>query len=285
MNTKTKGMLIAGAAAALFLSGAVNARAEEKAGGDQVICSGINACKGRAAAPAPATRAPVRTRCKGQGNIKATRGRLQGEGRQGRRGRVQVRRSSMAGPGSPGPLISMTMTLRPHTSVTASGSGRQHYPAILDDGLRADWFEAISENYMLRGGRPLHVLERVRAERPIVLHGVSLSLGATDPLNARVPRRAARARRRASSRRGCRTTSAGAATASTTRTTCCRCRTPRRRSTTSSRASARAGRARAPASLVENVSSYVDVRALDDDRVGVPRRASPSAPTAASCST
>ena len=58
-----------------------------------------------------------------------------------------------------------------------------HYPAILDDGLRADWFEAISENFMLRGGRPLHVLERVRAERPIVLHGVSLSLGATDPLN------------------------------------------------------------------------------------------------------
>jgi uncharacterized protein len=61
----------------------------------------------------------------------------------------------------------------------------KHYPAILDDGLRADWFEIISENYMLRGGRPLHVLERVRAERPIVAHGVSLSLGATDPLNAR----------------------------------------------------------------------------------------------------
>ncbi|HXJ33035.1 MAG TPA: DUF692 domain-containing protein [Candidatus Eisenbacteria bacterium] len=59
----------------------------------------------------------------------------------------------------------------------------QHYPAILDDGRRADWFEVISENFMLRGGRPLHVLERVRAERPIVLHGVSLSLGATDPLN------------------------------------------------------------------------------------------------------
>jgi len=59
----------------------------------------------------------------------------------------------------------------------------QHYPAILDEGLRAEWFEAISENYMLRGGRPLQALERVRAERPIVLHGVSLSLGATDPLN------------------------------------------------------------------------------------------------------
>jgi uncharacterized protein (UPF0276 family) len=58
-----------------------------------------------------------------------------------------------------------------------------HYPAILDDGGRADWFEVISENYMLRGGRPLHVLERIRAERPIVAHGVSLSLGTTDPLN------------------------------------------------------------------------------------------------------
>jgi uncharacterized protein (UPF0276 family) len=58
-----------------------------------------------------------------------------------------------------------------------------HYPAILDEGKRADWFEVISENYMLRGGRPLHVLERIRAERPIVLHGVSLSIGATDPLN------------------------------------------------------------------------------------------------------
>jgi len=58
-----------------------------------------------------------------------------------------------------------------------------HYPAILDEGRTADWFEVISENYMLRGGRPLHVLEHVRAERPIVMHGVSLSLGATDPLN------------------------------------------------------------------------------------------------------
>jgi uncharacterized protein (UPF0276 family) len=60
-----------------------------------------------------------------------------------------------------------------------------HYPAILDEGHLADWFEVISENFMIRGGRPLAVLERVRAERPIVLHGVSLSLAATDPLNER----------------------------------------------------------------------------------------------------
>jgi uncharacterized protein len=58
-----------------------------------------------------------------------------------------------------------------------------HYPRIVDDGVRADWFEVISENFMIPGGRPLHVLETVRADRPIVLHGVSMSLGATDPLN------------------------------------------------------------------------------------------------------
>jgi uncharacterized protein (UPF0276 family) len=58
-----------------------------------------------------------------------------------------------------------------------------HYPAILEDGARADWFEVISENFMLRGGRPLWVLEQVRREAPIVLHGVSLSLGSVDPLN------------------------------------------------------------------------------------------------------
>ncbi|MCW5889129.1 MAG: DUF692 domain-containing protein [bacterium] len=58
-----------------------------------------------------------------------------------------------------------------------------HYPRVVDDGVRADWFEVISENFMIPGGWPLRVLETVRADRPVVLHGVSLSLGATDPLN------------------------------------------------------------------------------------------------------
>jgi hypothetical protein len=58
----------------------------------------------------------------------------------------------------------------------------RHYPQILD-GVRADWFEVISENFMIPGGRPLAVLERVRADRPVVLHGVSLSIGSADALN------------------------------------------------------------------------------------------------------
>jgi len=60
-----------------------------------------------------------------------------------------------------------------------------HFPRVLDRTARVDWFEAISENFMIDGGRPLAVLERARTSGPVVLHGVSLSLGSTDPLNDR----------------------------------------------------------------------------------------------------
>jgi uncharacterized protein (UPF0276 family) len=48
-----------------------------------------------------------------------------------------------------------------------------------------DWVEATSENYMARGGRPLAILEKVRRDLPVVLHGVSLSIGSSDELNDR----------------------------------------------------------------------------------------------------
>ena len=51
------------------------------------------------------------------------------------------------------------------------------------EGTRVDWFEVISENFMIEGGRPLEVLEAVRAQYPVVMHGVSLSIGSSDPLN------------------------------------------------------------------------------------------------------
>jgi uncharacterized protein len=59
----------------------------------------------------------------------------------------------------------------------------KHYPQLWDGTARVDWFEVISENYMVAGGRPLAALERARALAPVVLHGVSLSLGSTDPLD------------------------------------------------------------------------------------------------------
>jgi uncharacterized protein len=59
----------------------------------------------------------------------------------------------------------------------------KHFPRLWDGTARVDWFEAISENYMVAGGRPRAALERARALAPLVLHGVSLSIGSTDPLD------------------------------------------------------------------------------------------------------
>jgi len=64
----------------------------------------------------------------------------------------------------------------------------QHYADLLerpDDAPdpRVDWFEIISENYMSAGGRPLINLDRVRERYPMVMHGVSLSIGSVDKLD------------------------------------------------------------------------------------------------------
>jgi len=48
---------------------------------------------------------------------------------------------------------------------------------------RVDWLEVISENYMVPGGKPLQHLDRIRRDIPMVMHGVSLSIGSTDPLD------------------------------------------------------------------------------------------------------
>jgi uncharacterized protein (UPF0276 family) len=58
-----------------------------------------------------------------------------------------------------------------------------HYPDFLAAPQRVDWLEIISENYMVGGGKPLHYLDRIRRDYPMVMHGVSLSLGSTDPLD------------------------------------------------------------------------------------------------------
>src|SRR5512147_2845641 len=63
------------------------------------------------------------------------------------------------------------------------GLRTDHYEAILETRPRVDWFEALSENYLVPGGKPLHFLDRIRADYPMVMHGVSLSIGSTDPLN------------------------------------------------------------------------------------------------------
>jgi uncharacterized protein (UPF0276 family) len=58
-----------------------------------------------------------------------------------------------------------------------------HYAHILEQQPQIDWFEALSENFMHTRGRPLEVLDRIAERYPVVLHGVSMSIGSTDPLD------------------------------------------------------------------------------------------------------
>ncbi|GAC1620363.1 MAG: DUF692 domain-containing protein [Nevskia sp.] len=59
----------------------------------------------------------------------------------------------------------------------------QHYEEILQSDPAIDWLEILSENYLIPGGRPLHYLGRFRDRYPLVMHGVSLSIGSTDALD------------------------------------------------------------------------------------------------------
>lgn len=59
----------------------------------------------------------------------------------------------------------------------------QHYSYIQQEKPDVDWFEILTENYLVPGGRPLYHLEKIRQDYPMVMHGVSLSIGSTDPLN------------------------------------------------------------------------------------------------------
>jgi uncharacterized protein len=67
------------------------------------------------------------------------------------------------------------------------GLRTEHYRDFCSDdralARRVDWLEVISENYMVPGGKPLHHLDRIRRDHPMAMHGVSMSIGSTDPLN------------------------------------------------------------------------------------------------------
>jgi len=64
------------------------------------------------------------------------------------------------------------------------GLRTEHYEDILRlKPKQIDWFEILSENYMVDGGKPLYYLDAIRQDYPMVMHGVSMSLGSTDPIN------------------------------------------------------------------------------------------------------
>ncbi len=63
------------------------------------------------------------------------------------------------------------------------GLRANHYETILTEKPAIDWFEIITENYFTLSGKPLYYLEKIRESYPVVMHGVSMSIGSTDPLN------------------------------------------------------------------------------------------------------
>jgi uncharacterized protein (UPF0276 family) len=63
------------------------------------------------------------------------------------------------------------------------GLRSRHFNHILTEKPAVDWFEVISENFMDSHGRPRQVLRQIAEHYPVVMHGVSLSIGSTDPLN------------------------------------------------------------------------------------------------------
>jgi uncharacterized protein (UPF0276 family) len=85
-----------------------------------------------------------------------------------------------------------TMTSSPSLRGSAAGFPRlgfglglrtQHFEDVLSGAPRVDWWEVITENFLVAGGNPRRVLRAVREHTPIVLHGVSLSIGSVDPVD------------------------------------------------------------------------------------------------------
>lgn len=63
------------------------------------------------------------------------------------------------------------------------GLRKEHYQTILDECPAVDWFEILTENYLVPGGKPLYYLDQIAERYPIVMHGVSMSLGSVEPLD------------------------------------------------------------------------------------------------------
>lgn len=78
---------------------------------------------------------------------------------------------------------------RPGLSGFGLGLRPQHYPAFLERPPELDFLEIISENFMVSGGRPLATLDALRERYPMVMHGVSMSIGSADGIDLAYLRR------------------------------------------------------------------------------------------------
>lgn len=96
------------------------------------------------------------------------------------------------------------MTIPPRLGLPDLGIGvglrTVHYRHLREERPAVDFLEIISDNYMESAGRPLEILDELATRHPIVMHGVSLSIGSTDPLDRAYVRRLVRLRDRCAAR-------------------------------------------------------------------------------------
>ncbi|MES2674696.1 MAG: DUF692 domain-containing protein [Pseudomonadota bacterium] len=78
--------------------------------------------------------------------------------------------------------MSANKILQPHLGF-GLGLRSEHYNDFINGDVAVDWLEILTENYMVPGGKPLYYLDKIREHYPVVMHGVSLSIGGVDPLN------------------------------------------------------------------------------------------------------
>ncbi len=74
-------------------------------------------------------------------------------------------------------------TSNPHFSGYGLGLRKEHYCDFLETSVPVDFVEVISENFMVEGGQPRHILRQVRERHPVALHGVSMSIGTAEGLD------------------------------------------------------------------------------------------------------
>lgn len=80
------------------------------------------------------------------------------------------------------PLLESRMKMR-NTLGFGLGLRSEYYQQILEQRPEVDWFEIISENYMVEGGKALYFLDAIKEQYPLVMHGVSLSIGGSQALD------------------------------------------------------------------------------------------------------
>ena len=147
-------------------------------------CTGVNSCKGTSECKSAKNSCKGMNSCKGQGWMSMSKADCDAAKAKAKAA-AKLSRSAEAGVGAPvdgphGPGTLLTMKIRRLRSGPAHA--RTMRPCSSEPHA-IDWLEVITENYLVPGGKPLYYLERIRERFPLVMHGVSLSIGSTDPLD------------------------------------------------------------------------------------------------------